>query len=92
MKICTDGLKRGDYFDFTLSSNVNTYGVSTARKVPEIKNGSVVSAGEILGNGNIRYTFTNEIEHKVEVEVNLNKSTYLLTLKLYKAMENKKCS
>lgn len=32
-----DGLKRGDYFDFTLSNNVNTYGVSTARKVPEIK-------------------------------------------------------
>ena len=31
-----DGLKR-DYFDFTLSNNVNTYGVSTARKVPEIK-------------------------------------------------------
>ena len=31
------GLHKGDYFDFTLSNNVNTYGVSTARKVPEIK-------------------------------------------------------
>ena len=73
-----DGLKRGDYFDFTLSNNVNTYGVSTARKVPEIKNGSVVMAtGEILGNGNIRYTFTNEIEHKVEVTANLEINLFI---------------
>ncbi|HFQ6105337.1 TPA: fibronectin-binding protein FnbA [Staphylococcus aureus] len=73
-----DGLKRGDYFDFTLSNNVNTYGVSTARKVPEIKNSSVVMAtGEILGNGNIRYTFTNEIEHKVEVTANLEINLFI---------------
>ncbi|WP_282813679.1 fibronectin-binding protein FnbA [Staphylococcus aureus] len=73
-----DGLKRGDYFDFTLSNNVNTYGVSTARKVPEIKNGSVVMAtGEILGNGNIRYTFTNEIEHKVVVTANLEINLFI---------------
>ncbi|HHE7096384.1 TPA: fibronectin-binding protein FnbA [Staphylococcus aureus] len=73
-----DGLKRGDYFDFTLSNNVNTYGVSTARKVPEIKNGSVVMAtGEILRNGNIRYTFTNEIEHKVEVTANLEINLFI---------------
>ncbi|MCC5228447.1 fibronectin-binding protein FnbA [Staphylococcus aureus] len=73
-----DGLKRGDYFDFTLSNNVNTYGVSTARKVPEIKNGSVVMAtGEILGNGNIRYIFTNEIEHKVEVTANLEINLFI---------------
>ncbi|HCZ0830992.1 TPA: fibronectin-binding protein FnbA, partial [Staphylococcus aureus] len=73
-----DGLKRGDYFDFTLSNNVNTYGVSTARKVPEIKNVSVVMAtGEILGNGNIRYTFTNEIEHKVEVTANLEINLFI---------------
>ncbi|MGZ1684593.1 fibrinogen-binding adhesin SdrG C-terminal domain-containing protein [Staphylococcus argenteus] len=70
------GLHKGDYFDFTLSNNVNTYGVSTARKVPEIKNGSVVMAtGKILEGGKIRYTFTNDIEDKVditaELEINL---------------------
>ena len=32
-----DGLKTGDYFDFTLSNNVNTHGVATTRKVPDIK-------------------------------------------------------
>ncbi|MDQ7229492.1 fibronectin-binding protein FnbA, partial [Staphylococcus aureus] len=62
------GLHKGDYFDFTLSNNVNTHGVSTARKVPEIKNGSVVMAtGKILEGGKIRYTFTNDIEDKVDV-------------------------
>ncbi len=49
-----NGLHQGDYFDFTLSNNVNTHGVSTARKVPEIKNGSVVMAtGEVLEGGKI---------------------------------------
>ncbi|HEK6460272.1 TPA: fibronectin-binding protein FnbA [Staphylococcus aureus] len=71
-----NGLHQGDYFDFTLSNNVNTHGVSTARKVPEIKNGSVVMAtGKILEGGKIRYTFTNDIEDKVditaELEINL---------------------
>ncbi|HCX2153409.1 TPA: fibronectin-binding protein FnbA [Staphylococcus aureus] len=67
-----NGLHQGDYFDFTLSNNVNTHGVSTARKVPDIKNGSVVMAtGKILEDGKIRYTFTNDVEHKVEVTANL---------------------
>ncbi|MDT3930177.1 fibronectin-binding protein FnbA [Staphylococcus aureus] len=66
------GLHKGDYFDFTLSNNVNTHGVSTARKVPEIKNGSVVMAtGKILEGGKIRYTFTNDIEDKVDVTAEL---------------------
>ncbi|MBO8576233.1 hypothetical protein INO74_13390, partial [Staphylococcus aureus] len=67
-----NGLHQGDYFDFTLSNNVNTHGVSTARKVPEIKNGSVVMAtGEVLEGGKIRYTFTNDIEDKVDVTAEL---------------------
>ncbi|MBE5676224.1 fibronectin binding protein [Staphylococcus sp. SS87] len=73
-----DGLKKGDYFDFTLSNNVNTYGVSTARKVPDIKNGSVVMAtGKILEDGKIRYTFTNDVEHKVEVTANLEINLFI---------------
>ncbi|MDN8735298.1 fibronectin-binding protein FnbA, partial [Staphylococcus aureus] len=39
-----NGLHQGDYFDFTLSNNVNTHGVSTVRKVPDILNGSLVMA------------------------------------------------
>ncbi len=73
-----DGLHQGDYFDFTLSNNVNTHGVSTARKVPEIKNGSVVMAtGKILEDGKIRYTFTNDVEHKVEVTANLEINLFI---------------
>ncbi len=73
-----DGLKKGDYFDFTLSNNVNTYGVSTARKLPEIKNGSVVMAtGQLLGDGKIRYTFTDYIDYKVNVIANLNLNLFI---------------
>ncbi|HEK6576228.1 TPA: fibronectin-binding protein FnbA [Staphylococcus aureus] len=73
-----NGLHQGDYFDFTLSNNVNTHGVSTARKVPEIKNGSVVMAtGKILEGGNIRYTFTNDIEDKVDVTAELEINLFI---------------
>ncbi|HCY0739342.1 TPA: fibronectin-binding protein FnbA [Staphylococcus aureus] len=72
------GLQKGDYFDFTLSNNVNTHGVSTARKVPEIKNGSVVMAtGKILEGGKIRYTFTNDIEDKVDVTAELEINLFI---------------
>ncbi|HGO3861753.1 TPA: fibrinogen-binding adhesin SdrG C-terminal domain-containing protein, partial [Staphylococcus aureus] len=72
------GLHQGDYFDFTLSNNVNTHGVSTARKVPEIKNGSVVMAtGEVLEGGKIRYTFTNDIEDKVDVTAELEINLFI---------------
>ncbi|UXT62918.1 fibronectin-binding protein FnbA [Staphylococcus aureus] len=73
-----NGLHQGDFFDFTLSKNVNTHGVSTARKVPDIKNGSVVMAtGKILEDGKIRYTFTNDVEHKVEVTANLEINLFI---------------
>ncbi|WJD01712.1 fibronectin-binding protein FnbA [Staphylococcus aureus] len=72
------GLHKGDYFDFTLSNNVNTHGVSTARKVPEIKNGLVVMAtGKILEGGKIRYTFTNDIEDKVDVTAELEINLFI---------------
>lgn len=72
------GLHQGDYFDFTLSNYVNTHGVSTARKVPEIKNGSVVMAtGEVLEGGKIRYTFTNDIEDKVDVTAELEINLFI---------------
>ncbi|EOD7591645.1 fibronectin-binding protein FnbA [Staphylococcus aureus] len=73
-----NGLHQGDYFDFTLSNNVNTHGVSTARKVPEIKNGSVVMAtGKILEGGKIRYIFTNDIEDKVDVTAELEINLFI---------------
>ncbi|WP_353307497.1 fibronectin-binding protein FnbA [Staphylococcus aureus] len=73
-----DGLKTGDYFDFTLSNNVNTHGVSTTRKVPDIKNGSLVMAkGQVLDNGRIRYTFIDYIKDKVNVTANLEINLFI---------------
>ncbi|WP_267836857.1 fibronectin-binding protein FnbA [Staphylococcus aureus] len=73
-----DGLKTGDYFDFTLSNNVNTHGVSTIRKVPDIKNGSLVMAkGQVLDNGRIRYTFIDYIKDKVNVTANLEINLFM---------------
>ncbi|MFS5011937.1 fibrinogen-binding adhesin SdrG C-terminal domain-containing protein [Staphylococcus aureus] len=72
------GLHKDDYFDFTLSNNVNTHGVSTARKVPDIKNGTVVMAtGQLLGNGKIRYTFTDYIDYKVNVTADLEINLFI---------------
>ncbi|HCX3192721.1 TPA: fibronectin binding protein [Staphylococcus aureus] len=68
----------GDYFDFELSKNVNTHGVSVRRKVPDIKNGSIVMAtGQVLDNGKIRYTFTDYINNKVNVTANLNLNLFI---------------
>ncbi|MCS5170465.1 fibrinogen-binding adhesin SdrG C-terminal domain-containing protein, partial [Staphylococcus aureus] len=50
----------------------------TARKLPEIKNGSVVMAtGQLLGDGKIRYTFTDYIDYKVNVTANLNLNLFI---------------
>ncbi|HDZ8768666.1 TPA: fibrinogen-binding adhesin SdrG C-terminal domain-containing protein [Staphylococcus aureus] len=66
-------IQPGDYFEFELSKNVNTGGVSIRRKVPDIKNGSLVMAtGQVLNNGKIRYTFTDYIKDKVNVTASLN--------------------
>ncbi|HDD0308551.1 TPA: fibrinogen-binding adhesin SdrG C-terminal domain-containing protein [Staphylococcus aureus] len=71
-------IKPGDYFDFELSKNVNTGGVSIRRKVPDIKNGSLVMAtGQVLDNGKIRYTFTDYIKDKVNVTANLNLNLFI---------------
>lgn len=71
-------MKTGDYFDFTLSNNVNTHGVATTRKVPDIKNGSLVMAkGQVLDNGRIRYTFTDYIKDKVNVTANLEINLFI---------------
>ncbi|UXU48696.1 Ig-like domain-containing protein [Staphylococcus aureus] len=71
-------IKPGDYFDFDLSKNVNTHGVSIKRKIPDIKNGSLVMAtGQVLDNGKIRYTFTDYIKDKVNVTANLNMNLFI---------------
>ncbi|MCO4347765.1 fibrinogen-binding adhesin SdrG C-terminal domain-containing protein [Staphylococcus agnetis] len=73
-----DGMKQGDYFDFVLSNNVNTSGISTARKLPDILNGSLVMAtGQLIDNHTIRYTFTDYINNKVNVTGNLSLNLFI---------------
>lgn len=73
-----NGMKEGDYFDFSISNNVNTHGISSTRKLPELKNGSVVMAtGQLLDEHNIRYTFTDYIDNKVNVVGSLSLNLFI---------------
>ena len=73
-----DGMKEGDYFDFSISNNVNTHGISTARKLPDLKNGSIVMAtGQLIDEHNIRYTFTDYINNKVNVVGSLSLNLFI---------------
>ncbi|HDC3056083.1 TPA: fibronectin-binding protein FnbB [Staphylococcus aureus] len=72
-----EGIKAGDYFDFTLSDNVETHGISTLRKVPEIKSSTedkVMANGQVINERTIRYTFTDYInsQKNLTAELNLN--------------------
>ncbi|MBR9042535.1 fibronectin-binding protein FnbB, partial [Staphylococcus aureus] len=62
-----EGIKAGDYFDFTLSDNVETHGISTLRKVPEIKSSTedkVMANGQVINERTIRYTFKEYVKEK----------------------------
>ncbi|MBH4887974.1 fibronectin-binding protein FnbB [Staphylococcus aureus] len=74
-----DGIKPGDYFDFTLSNNVETHGISTLRKVPEIKStdGQVMANGQVINERKIRYTFTDYINHKKDLTAELNLNLFI---------------
>ncbi|UXT30294.1 fibronectin-binding protein FnbB [Staphylococcus aureus] len=75
-----EGIKAGDYFDFTLSNNVETHGISTLRKVPEIKNSSdnqIMANGQVIDERKIRYTFTDYINSKKDLTAELNLNLFI---------------
>ncbi|MCM0356027.1 fibronectin-binding protein FnbB [Staphylococcus aureus] len=75
-----DGIKPGDYFDFTLSNNVETHGISTLRKVPEIKSSAdnqVMANGQVINERKIRYTFTDYINSKKDLTAELNLNLFI---------------
>lgn len=73
-----EGIKAGDYFDISLSNNVNTRGVSLIGKVPEIKNGeTIIANGRILEDGKIRYTFTDYVNNKENLKTNLSLNLFI---------------
>ncbi|HBC4766518.1 TPA: fibronectin-binding protein FnbB, partial [Staphylococcus aureus] len=75
-----EGIKAGDYFDFTLSNNVETHGISTLRKVPEIKSSSdnqIMANGQVINERKIRYTFTDYINSKKDLTAELNLNLFI---------------
>ncbi|HCZ9942309.1 TPA: fibronectin-binding protein FnbB [Staphylococcus aureus] len=75
-----EGIKVGDYFDFTLSDNVETHGISTLRKVPEIKSSTedkVMANGQVINERTIRYTFTDYINSKKDLTAELNLNLFI---------------
>ncbi|HDG5861149.1 TPA: fibrinogen-binding adhesin SdrG C-terminal domain-containing protein, partial [Staphylococcus aureus] len=75
-----EGIKAGDYFDFTLSDNVETHGISTLRKVPEIKSSTedkVMANGQVINERTIRYTFTDYINEKQNLTAELSLNLFI---------------
>ncbi|BBK65927.1 fibronectin-binding protein A [Staphylococcus aureus] len=74
-----DGIKPGDYFDFTLSNNVETHGISTLLKVPEIKStdGQVMAVGEVNEERKIRYTFKEYVQGKKDLKAELDLNLFI---------------
>ncbi|PNY92027.1 fibronectin-binding protein FnbB [Staphylococcus argenteus] len=75
-----EDIKQGDYFDFTLSNNVETHGISTLRKVPEIKSATedkVMAIGEVINERKIRYTFTDYITNKKDLMAELSLNLFI---------------
>ncbi|HGO3739854.1 TPA: fibronectin-binding protein FnbB [Staphylococcus aureus] len=74
-----EGIKKGDYFDFTLSNNVETHGISTLRKVPEIKStdGQVMATGEVIEERKIRYTFKEYVKDKKDLTAELSLNLFI---------------
>ncbi|MDF3204341.1 fibronectin-binding protein FnbB [Staphylococcus aureus] len=74
-----EDIKLGDYFDFTLSNNVETHGISTLRKVPEIKStdGQVMANGQVINERTIRYTFTDYINGKQNLTAELSLNLFI---------------
>ncbi|SQE41837.1 Fibronectin binding protein FnbB [Staphylococcus aureus] len=74
-----EDVKPGDYFDFTLSNNVETHGISTLRKVPEIKStdGQVMAVGEVNEERKIRYTFKEYVQGKKDLKAELDLNLFI---------------
>ncbi|NBK47754.1 YSIRK-type signal peptide-containing protein, partial [Staphylococcus delphini] len=76
-----NGIKAGDYFDFQLSDNVDTNGISTVKKVPNIldtqDNDKVIAYGEIKDQNRIRYRFTDYVNDKENVMGKLSLNLFI---------------
>ncbi|EJO7168779.1 carboxypeptidase regulatory-like domain-containing protein [Staphylococcus pseudintermedius] len=76
-----NGIKAGDYFDFQLSDNVDTNGISTTKKVPNIldvqDSDKVIAYGEVKDKNRIRYRFTDYVSDKENVVGKLSLNLFI---------------
>ncbi|EGQ4216512.1 YSIRK-type signal peptide-containing protein, partial [Staphylococcus pseudintermedius] len=74
-------IKSDDYFEFQLSDNVDTNGISTVKKVPNIvdtqNNDTVIAFGEINEQNRVRYRFTDYVSKKDNVKGNLSLNLFI---------------
>ncbi|MCO4326408.1 hypothetical protein BU586_04380 [Staphylococcus agnetis] len=71
-------VKSGDYVDIHLSDNVNTKGVVDNRVLPNIKEGKhTVAVGKLVDNHKLRYTFTDYVNQRTNINVSLNLDLYI---------------
>ncbi|EJG5174696.1 fibrinogen-binding adhesin SdrG C-terminal domain-containing protein [Staphylococcus pseudintermedius] len=76
-----NSIKEGDYFDFQLSDNVDTNGISTTKKVPNIldvqDSDKVIAYGEVKDKNRIRYCFTDYVSDKENVVGKLSLNLFI---------------
>ncbi|HEC2172689.1 TPA: fibrinogen-binding adhesin SdrG C-terminal domain-containing protein [Staphylococcus delphini] len=74
-------IKNDDYFEFQLSDNVDTHGISTVKKVPNIvdtqNNDTVIAFGEINEQNRIRYRFTDYVNQKENLKGKLSLNLFI---------------
>ncbi|WP_323694164.1 SdrD B-like domain-containing protein [Staphylococcus pseudintermedius] len=74
-------IKNDDYFEFQLSDNVDTNGISTVKKVPNIvdtqNNDTVIAYGEVKDKNRIRYRFTDYVSDKENVVGKLSLNLFI---------------
>ncbi|MCE5777153.1 fibrinogen-binding adhesin SdrG C-terminal domain-containing protein [Staphylococcus pseudintermedius] len=74
-------IKNDDYFEFQLSDNVDTNGISTTKKVPNIldvqDSDKVIAYGEVKDKNRIRYRFTDYVSDKENVVGKLSLNLFI---------------
>ncbi|MBU3871851.1 SdrD B-like domain-containing protein [Staphylococcus coagulans] len=79
-----ENTRSGDFFEVELSDNINTNGISVDKKTANILlegQSDVLAQSEVVGN-KIKYTFTDVVNNKSNVNVNLELPLFIDTSKV----------
>ncbi|HBJ9566351.1 TPA: fibrinogen-binding adhesin SdrG C-terminal domain-containing protein [Staphylococcus pseudintermedius] len=74
-------IKNDDYFEFQLSDNVDTNGISTIKKVPHIMDSQnseqIIAYGEINEKNRVRYRFMDYVNQKENLKGKLSLNLFI---------------